>query len=32
MSNPFWTEGFGPLLPDTVAVPFGDLDALAAAL
>ncbi len=25
MSNPFWTEGFGPFLPDTVAVPFGDL-------
>jgi ornithine--oxo-acid transaminase len=28
MSDNFWREGFGPLLPDTVAVPFGDLDAL----
>jgi len=28
MSDPFWREGFGPLLPATVAVPFGDLDAL----
>jgi ornithine--oxo-acid transaminase len=28
MSNPFWTTGFGPLLPETVAVPFADLDAL----
>jgi len=25
MSNPFWTEGFGALLPDTAAVPFGHL-------
>ncbi|WP_406863616.1 aminotransferase class III-fold pyridoxal phosphate-dependent enzyme [Streptomyces sp. HUAS MG47] len=25
-------EAFGPLLPDTVAVPFGDLDALAAVI
>jgi ornithine--oxo-acid transaminase len=32
MSNPFWAEGFGPLVPDTTAVPFGDLDALAALL
>jgi ornithine--oxo-acid transaminase len=32
MSNPFWAEGFGPLLPHAVAVPFGDLDALAAEL
>lgn len=23
-----FTDGFGPLLPDTVAVPYGDLDAL----
>jgi ornithine--oxo-acid transaminase len=23
MSNPFWTQGFGALLPDTVSVPFG---------
>jgi ornithine--oxo-acid transaminase len=29
MANPFWKEGFGPLLPDTEAVPFGDLDELA---
>jgi ornithine--oxo-acid transaminase len=28
MSNPFWTEGFGPFLPETAAVPFGDLEAL----
>ncbi len=28
MSDDFWREGFGPLLPETVAVPFGDLDAL----
>lgn len=32
MSNPFWREGFGPLLPGTEAVPFGDLDALTAKL
>ena len=32
MDNPFWTEGFGPLLPETKAVPFGDLDALRAEL
>ena len=32
MSNPFWAEGFGPLLPHAAAVPFGDLDALAATL
>lgn len=25
---PFWREGFGPLLPDTHAVPFGDLSEL----
>ena len=29
MDNPFWREGFGPLLPGTEAIPFGDLDALA---
>jgi ornithine--oxo-acid transaminase len=29
MTNPFWREGFGPLLPEIEAVPFGDLDALA---
>ena len=28
MSDKFWSEGFGPLLPDTAAVPFGDLAAL----
>jgi ornithine--oxo-acid transaminase len=29
MSDRFWTGGFGPLLPGTEPVPFGDLDALA---
>ena len=28
MSDPFWTEGFGPMLPGTQGVDFGDLDAL----
>lgn len=28
MSNGFWKDGFGPLLPETEPVPFGDLDAL----
>ena len=28
MSDGFWREGFGPLLPDTETVPFGSLDAL----
>jgi len=28
MSDPFWREGFGPLLPDTAAVAFNDLAAL----
>jgi ornithine--oxo-acid transaminase len=28
MSDGFWRNGFGPLLPDTEAVPFGDLEAL----
>lgn len=28
MNDPFWSEGFGPLLPDTESVPFLDLDAL----
>ena len=32
MSNPWWRDGFGPLLPDTHPVPFGDLDALGTAL
>jgi acetylornithine/succinyldiaminopimelate/putrescine aminotransferase len=30
--GPEFREGFGPLLPDTTAVPFGDIDALANAL
>jgi len=28
MGEAFWREGFGPLLPDTAAIPFGDLAAL----
>jgi ornithine--oxo-acid transaminase len=28
MDNPFWGDGFGPMLPDTECVPFGDLEAL----
>jgi ornithine--oxo-acid transaminase len=28
MDNKFWTDGFGPLLPDTESVPFGDLEAI----
>jgi ornithine--oxo-acid transaminase len=28
MSNEFWRDGFGPLLPETESVPFGDLEAL----
>ena len=32
MSDPFWREGFGPLLPDAEAVPFGSADALEAQL
>ena len=32
MGGPWWREGFGPLLPHTEAVPFGDLDALEARL
>jgi ornithine--oxo-acid transaminase len=32
MSDPFWREGFGPLLQDTVGVPFGDIAALEKAL
>ena len=28
MGNPFWREGFGPLLPDAESVPFSRLDAL----
>ncbi len=28
MGDPFWKQGFGPLLPDTQAIPFNDLQAL----
>jgi ornithine--oxo-acid transaminase len=28
MGDPFWREGFGPLLPGTKMVPFGDFEAL----
>src|SRR5438067_5310427 len=28
MGDPFWREGFGPLLPETEAIPFDDVDAL----
>jgi ornithine--oxo-acid transaminase len=28
MGDPFWREGFGPLLPETEAIPFNDVDAL----
>jgi ornithine--oxo-acid transaminase len=28
MSDKFWSEGFGPLLPDTATIPFGDLAVL----
>ena len=28
MSDGFWREGFGPLVPETKTVPFGSLDAL----
>ncbi|HEV2398401.1 MAG TPA: aspartate aminotransferase family protein [Candidatus Sulfotelmatobacter sp.] len=28
MSDDFWREGFGPLLPDTGFVPFGSIEAL----
>ncbi len=30
--NPHYTEGFGPALPGYLSLPFGDMDALAAAL
>jgi ornithine--oxo-acid transaminase len=32
MDNPFWTDGFGPLLADAKPVPFGDIEQLAGAL
>jgi ornithine--oxo-acid transaminase len=28
MSDPFWSEGFGPMLPGTKGVPFGELETL----
>lgn len=28
MGDPFWREGFGPLLPHTESVPFDDVDAV----
>jgi ornithine--oxo-acid transaminase len=28
MGDPFWKDGFGPLLPDTQPIPFDDLEAL----
>jgi ornithine--oxo-acid transaminase len=32
MNDPFWREGFGPLLPDTEGVPYGDIAALESAV
>jgi ornithine--oxo-acid transaminase len=32
MSDEYWRDGFGPLLPETASVPFGDLAALEAEL
>jgi ornithine--oxo-acid transaminase len=32
MSDPFWRDGFGPLLQEAAAVPFGNLSALEKAL
>jgi ornithine--oxo-acid transaminase len=32
MNDAFWRQGFGPLLPDTVGVPYGDVAALEKAL
>lgn len=32
MTGDYWRNGFGPLLPDTAVVPFGDLAALEKAL
>jgi ornithine--oxo-acid transaminase len=28
MSDPFWSQGFGPMLRETQGIPFGDLDEL----
>jgi ornithine--oxo-acid transaminase len=32
MSDPFWSKGFGPMLPGAEQVPFGDIASLEAAL
>src|ERR1700676_1573482 len=32
MNDAYWKAGFGPLFPDTIGVPFGDIDALEGAL
>src|SRR6266849_2285750 len=32
MNDAFWREGFGPLLPDTHGVPYGDIAALETAI
>ena len=32
MNDAFWREGFGPLLPDTQGVPYGDIAALESAV
>src|SRR5581483_806758 len=32
MGDPFWSDGFGPMLPDTRQIRFGDLDSLARAV
>ena len=32
MNDAFWREGFGPLLQDTIGVPYGDMGALEKAL
>jgi ornithine--oxo-acid transaminase len=32
MNDAYWRDGFGPLLPGTQAIPFGDIDALEAQL
>ncbi len=32
MGNPFWKEGFGPMLSETYEVPFGDIAALESTL
>lgn len=32
MGDPFWKEGFGPMLPETYEIPFGDIATLEAIL